>query len=132
MPSTLHESGEDYLEAILMLQQEQGVVHAVDIAARLGVTKASVSKALANLEGRGFVEVVKRDVRLTETGRAIARSMLERHEFFKRLLVDAGVADGLAAEEGCHMEHCLSSDSFDKLKAYIDALTTRGGDGARS
>lgn len=126
MPSTLHESGEDYLEAILMLQQEQGVVHAVDIAARLEVTKASVSKALANLEARGFIEVVKRDVRLTETGHAVACSMLERHEFFKRLLISAGVAEERAAEEGCHMEHCLSSDSFEKLKAYIDALATRG------
>lgn len=120
--STLHESGEDYLEAILMLQRERGSVRSVDIAGRLGVTKASVSKAMANLEARGYVEVVKRDVRLTEAGLEVAERMLERHEFFQRLLVSAGVDPDRAAEEGCHMEHCLSDDSFQKLRAKLEGV----------
>ena len=115
----LRESGEDYLEAILMLQQARGAVRAIDIAERLGVTKASVSKALTNLEQRGCVEVVRRDVRLTEEGSSLAHEVLERHVFFRDLLVAAGVEPGLAAEEACHMEHCLSDDSFQKLRAHL-------------
>lgn len=115
----LRESGEDYLEAILVLQQERGAVRAIDIAEHLGVTKASVSKAMSTLEGKGFIEVVKRDVRLTETGTQVAHEILERHVFFRDLLIAAGVEPELAAEEACHMEHCLSEDSFQKLKAYM-------------
>lgn len=117
----LHESGEDYLEAILMLSREHAVVRSVDIADHLGVTKASVSKAMSILENRGYVEVVKRDVRLTEIGRKVAEEMLERHEFFCELLVAAGVDPAIAAVEGCHMEHTLSEDSFQKLKAHLTA-----------
>ena len=117
----LHESGEDYPEAILMLSQEHDVVRSVEIAERLGVTKASVSKAVTNLENRGYVEVVKRDVRLTPTGRSIAEEILARHVFFRDLLISAGVDPERAAEEGCHMEHCLSEDSFQKLKAKLSS-----------
>ena len=115
----LHESGEDYLESILMLQQEHGSVRSVDIAEHLGVTKASVSKAMSNLEDRGYVEIVKRDVRLTEKGLAVAQEILQRHEFFKHLLEAAGVEPEQAAEEGCHMEHCLSHESFIKLRDKV-------------
>lgn len=115
----LRESGEDYLEAILVLQQERGAVRAIDIAEHLGVTKASVSKAMSTLEGKGFIEVVKRDVRLTEAGVQVAHEILERHVFFRDLLIAAGVEPELAAEEACHMEHCLSEDSFQKLKAHM-------------
>ena len=121
MEMELRESGEDYLEAILMLSQEHEVVRSVEIAERLGVTKASVSKAISNLERRGYVEVIKRDVRLTESGRAIAEEILERHVFFRDLLISVGVAPDLAAEEACHMEHCLSEDSFRKLKDGLSA-----------
>ena len=95
----LRESGEDYLEAILMLHRAHGVVRSVDVADQLGVTKASVSKAMSMLEERGYVEMAKRDVRLTEKGLARAEHV---------------------AEEACHMEHCLSDDSFNKLRAYIE------------
>ena len=118
----LHESGEDYIEAILMLQQEHGAVRSVDLAQHLGVTKASVSKAMSMLEDRGYVEVVKRDVRLTEKGLHQAEEVLERHVFFRDLLISAGVDPETAAEEGCHMEHCLSEDSFQKLKAKVGEL----------
>ncbi len=117
--ATLHESGEDYLEAILMLQKQQGVVRSVDIATHLGVTKASVSKAMAILESRGYVEMGKRDVRLTASGLEVAEHMLERHVFFRDLLIRAGVDPSTAAVEGCHMEHCLSNDSFLKLKGLL-------------
>ena len=97
----LRESGEDYLEAILVIRRERGVVRSVDIAEHLGVTKASVSKAVSALEERGYIEVVRRDVRLTDKGEARARLVLEQHAFFCDLLVAAGVAPELAAEEAC-------------------------------
>ena len=115
----LRESGEDYLEAILVLQRQRGAVRAIDVAEHLGVTKASVSKALSTLEGKGFIEVVKRDVRLTEEGSQVAHEILERHVFFRDLLVSAGVDADIAAEEACHMEHCLSEDSFQKLRSHL-------------
>ncbi|MDM8245395.1 metal-dependent transcriptional regulator [Collinsella tanakaei] len=115
----LRESGEDYLEAILVLQQKHGAVRAIDIAGYLDVTKASVSKALSTLESKGLIEVVKRDVRLTEEGSQVAHEILERHVFFRDVLIAAGVDAETAAEEACHMEHCLSEDSFQKLKAHM-------------
>ena len=126
----LRESGEDYIETILVLQRERGVVRSVDIAQHLGVTKASVSKAMGLLEGQGYVEVVKRDVRLTEKGLRHAEAVLERHRFFSDLLVACGVDREVAEEEGCHMEHILSKDSFEKLR---DAAYRCGvvGDGFR-
>lgn len=122
MNPTLRESGEDYLETILMIQMERGGVRSIDIAQRMGVTKASVSKAMSILEERGYVEIVRRSVLLTERGRAIAESMLERHIYFRDLLIRAGVDPATAGEEACHMEHCLSSDSFARLRALIDGL----------
>ncbi len=115
----LHESGEDYLEAVLMLSREHEKVRSIDIADLLGVTKASVSKAMANLERAGYVEMGKRDVRLTEAGMDVAARMLERHEFFRALLIEAGVEPGRATEEACHMEHCLSAESFGRLRDFL-------------
>lgn len=127
----LRESGEDYLEAILMLSRKGGVVHAVDISEQLKVTKASVSKALSNLEHRGYVTVVSRDVRLTDAGLRIAEQILERHYFFRDLLISAGVDPEVAAEEGCHMEHTLSEDSFSRLKELVgDKVSVTGTDEA--
>lgn len=119
---SIHESGEDYLEAILMLEQKRGYVRAVDIADQLAVSKASVSKALVNLTREGYVTVVSHDVRLTEKGRERARTILERHLFFSELLVSVGVDPGIASEEACRMEHCLSEDSFRKLRMALEAV----------
>ena len=87
----LRESGEDYLESIYVLSQRQGTVRSIDVAEYLGVTKASVSKAMAALENNGYVE----------------------------MLEDAGVSPEVASQEGCHMEHCLSEESFEKLRAML-------------
>ena len=115
----LRESGEDYLESIYVLSERQGIVRSIDVAEYLGVTKASVSKAMAALESTGYVEMGKRDVHLTERGLEVARQMWERHCFFVGLLEDAGVSAEVASQEGCHMEHCLSEESFEKLRAML-------------
>lgn len=85
------ESSEDYLEAILVIRAERGFCRNADIAERLGVARPSVTKALAGLSSRSLVEVAGRDVRLTPEGRRLAGATLEKHEFFRRLLCDAGV-----------------------------------------
>ena len=115
----LRESGEDYLESIYVLSERQGIVRSIDVAEYLGVTKASVSKAMATLENSGYVEMGKRDVHLTERGLEVARQMWERHCFFVGLLEDAGVSAEVASQEGCHMEHCLSEESFEKLRSML-------------
>ena len=115
----LTESSEDYLEAILVIRRLRGSCRNVDIAERLGVSKASVTKALGNLTRRGLAEVVGRDVRLTEEGGRLAEATLAKHRFFERLLVEAGVDAETASEEACRMEHCLSEDSFRKLSERL-------------
>lgn len=103
-----------------MLEQRCGYVRAVDVADQLAVSKASVSKALVNLAREGYVTVVSHDVRLTERGRERASAILERHLFFSELLVSVGVDPGIASEEACRMEHCLSEDSFRKLRSALE------------
>ena len=109
------ESQEDYLEAILRIRSERGSCRNADIAERLGVSKASVTKALGNLTRRGLAEVVGRDVRLTEEGGRLAEATLAKHRFFERLLAESGVDAKTASAEPCRMEHCLSEGSFRKL-----------------
>lgn len=123
------ESSEDYLEAILVIRRERGWCRNVDIAERLGVTRPSVTKALAGLSSRSLVEVVDRDVRLTPEGHRLAGATLEKHEFFRRLLCGAGVDGGTASEEACRMEHCISDPSFRRLADHLAGLRGQGGGG---
>ena len=117
-----HESREDYLEAILVLRERWGFVRAADIAQWLGVSKASVSKAVGTLKRAGLATVVRHDVRLTTEGHSIAQSIRERHLFFRALLMRAGVEEKAASEEACRLEHCLSEESFGKLVVLLRPL----------
>ena len=119
----IRESCEDYLEAILVIRAERGFCRNVDVAEFLGVTKPSVTKALANLTCEGLVSVVGYDVRLTSEGRRLAEETFAKHRFFEGMLLDAGVD----AEVACRMEHCISGDSFRRL---ADCLGSRR-DGSR-
>ena len=116
------ESSEDYLEAVLVIRRLRGSCRNVDIAERLGRSKPSVTKALSNLAAAGLVRMCGHDVRLTEEGERAASATLERHRFFERLLVDAGVDARTASAEACRMEHCLSEDSFRKLSERLRGL----------
>lgn len=113
------ESSEDYLEAILVIRAERGFCRNVDIAERLGVSRPSVTKALAGLSSRSLVEVAGRDVRLTPEGRRLAEETLAKHRFFEGMLLDAGVDAEVASEEACRMEHRISADSFEKLSSHL-------------
>lgn len=123
------ESSEDYLEAILVIRRERGWCRNVDITERLGVTRPSVTKALAGLSSRSLVEVAGRDVRLTSEGRRLAGATLEKHEFFRRLLCDVGVDGRTTSEEACRLEHCISGPSFCRLADHLVSLRGQGGGG---
>lgn len=112
----LHASGEDYLEAVLILEQKKGSARSVDVAEQLGVSKPSVSRAVSLLKDGGFLRVEDNYLYLTDEGREIAEKIYEKHCYFRRRLIDAGVDEMTAEKEACMMEHSLSDESFDKLK----------------
>lgn len=112
----LHESGEDYLEAILVLSTTKGAVRRVDLADYFGYSKPSITVAINSLIREGLVEADAEDfLHLTESGTKKAEKIYEQHCFFKQALIDAGVDPATADKEACKLEHCLSQESFDKL-----------------
>lgn len=116
---SLHESGEDYLEAILVLQQKKGTVHSIDVAQHLGYTKPSVSRAMSILRASGHI-VMEKDgrLRLTEEGLQVARGIYERHTLLTNWLIHLGVSPRVAAEDACKIEHDISEETFQCLKRH--------------
>lgn len=114
---SLTSSMEDYLEAVLVLQQKHGYIRCVDVAGYLGVTKPSVSRAVKELSKKKCL--LKKDdgtLSLTEQGRQIAQQIYEKHQFFTKQLIEAGVPRDIAVQDACRLEHVISETSFDKLK----------------
>lgn len=117
----LHESGEDYLESILVLEQRKGKVRSIDVANDLKVTKPSVSRAIHILETDGYIQIDESSLlHLTQEGRKIAEKIYERHQVFTRLLKSIGVDEKIAAEDACRIEHAVSEESFAALKKFIE------------
>lgn len=118
----LHASGEDYLEAILILQKQMGesAVRSVDLARHMGFSKPSISHAVGVLRDGGFL-IMDKDgfLHLTEEGREIAEKIYERHQFFTEQLIAAGVNEITAEEDACRIEHAISDESFQKLQKYF-------------
>lgn len=116
----IHESAENYLEAILMIQLEKGSVRSIDVAHRLNFSKPSVSRAVSLLRENGYI-TMNRDglLELTPSGREIAETILERHTLLSSWLTKLGVPADIAAEDACRMEHDVSPITFQKLKEYI-------------
>lgn len=113
-------SGEDYLEAILVLQKEKGMVRSVDVARYMEVSKPSVCHAVNTLKDGGFLVMDEdRFLCLTDVGREVAEKTYEKHCFFTRLLVEAGVEPKTAEQDACRMEHAISDDSFQKMKSGL-------------
>ena len=116
----LHASGEDYLETILVLQKKLGMVRSVDVARHMEVSKPSVCHAVATLRDGGFLTMDSDYfLHLTDVGREVAEKTYEKHCFFTRLLVDAGVEPKTAEQDACRMEHAISDDSFQKIKSGL-------------
>ena len=109
----IHQSAEDYLEAILMLQEKNGQVRSIDIANELNFSKPSVSIAMKHLRESGCVTVDGAGhISLTDKGREIAERIYERHTFLSTWLAELGVDPVVAAEDACRMEHVISAESF--------------------
>ena len=116
----IHASGEDYLEAVLILQKKQGMVRSIDLARHMGFSKACVSHAVGALKTGGFL-IVDDDgfLHLTAIGQEVAEKIYERHRFFMEQLVAAGVDLETAEQEACRIEHAISDTSFRKLKEKV-------------
>ena len=114
----LHASGEDYLEAILVLQKQKGMVRSVDMARHMGVSKPSVCHAVATLKNGGFLTMDDGFfLHLTNIGREVAEQIYEKHRFFTERLIAAGVDPKTAEADACRIEHVISDESFERLKA---------------
>ena len=114
----LRASGQDYLEAILVLQKQRGVVRSVDVARHLGVSKPSVCHAVATLREGGFLLMDENNfLHLTDAGCEVAEQVYEKHRFFTQRLIAAGVDPKTAEADACRIEHVISDESFQRLKA---------------
>ena len=117
----LHASGEDYLEAILVLQKQKGMVRSVDMARHMGVSKPSVCHAVATLKNGGFLTMDDGFfLHLTNIGREVAEQIYEKHRFFTERLIAAGVDSEIAEADACRIEHVISEESFRRLKAVAE------------
>ena len=108
----LHESGEMYLETILVLSRKNPYVRAIDVGEYMGFSKPSVSRALSLLKSGGFVEV-------GETGREVAEKIYERHCCLSEVLIQMGVDRETADTDACKIEHVISDESFNAIKKHF-------------
>ena len=117
----LQESGENYLETILLLRQRQGHVRSIDVATELGFSKPSISRAIGILKSSGYVQVGEGgNILLTESGQQKAEAVYERHRLISRYLVlTLGVPAEIADADACRIEHIISQESFDQIKAFV-------------
>ena len=125
-PGTVHKAGEDYLETVLVIQKEKGMVRSVDIAQHLNISKPSVSNGVSVLSAAGYL-IMDADhfIHLTDEGRKIAERIYERHQFFSDFLVDIGVDRATAEADACKMEHAISTESFQKVRKMCLEMLNR-------
>ena len=116
----VYASAEDYLEAILVVGQRRGVVRSIDIANELGFSKPSVSVAMKKLRESGHIEM-DRDgfIRLLPSGAEVAERIYERHRILTDFFVYLGVSESVASADACKVEHDLSGETFEKIKAHV-------------
>ncbi len=117
----IQESGENYLETILILKKRNGSVRAIDIANELNFSKPSVSKAMSVLKEAGHVKVDRlNQILLTDTGLKLAEKVYEKHLVLTDYLISIGVSEETAAKDACKMEHVISEESFEKIKNLVE------------
>ena len=118
----IQESGEMYLESIYRLLQTQSHVRAIDVGEYMGYSKPSVSRAMGLLKKGEYISVDNDgSITLTESGKAVAEKIFERHTFITELLVRLGVSKEIAADDACKIEHVISDESFEAIKKYVDS-----------
>ena len=119
----IQESGENYLETILMLCRERGNVRSIDLANALGFSKPTISVTMKRFRQSGLVEIDEMGfITLTEEGRKIGEKMLERHEVLAHLFMHIGVNREIAYEDACKVEHHISDETFECTKGFLHQL----------
>lgn len=115
----IHESAEDYLEAILILRERQGAVRSIDVVRQLELTKPSVSVAMKRFRENGYIEMDGDGfITLLPPGEEIAQRIYSRHKLLTRFLILLGVSEETASADACKMEHDLSDETFEKIRAH--------------
>ncbi|MBQ3160792.1 MAG: metal-dependent transcriptional regulator [Oscillospiraceae bacterium] len=119
---SIHESGEDYLETILILHKNTGFVRSIDIANELGYSKPSISRAVGILKNDGYITVEPNgQIILTDSGKAKAEQVYERHLMLRKFLTDIlGVSSENSEQDACRIEHILSEETYEKLKGFVE------------
>ena len=122
----LQESGEMYLETILVLSQEKSFVRAIDVGEHMGYSKPSVSRAMGLLKNGGFVNVSPEGaITLTDAGLEVAERIYERHQFISKGLIALGVDEKTATDDACRIEHVISQASFEALKKFAATIAEK-------
>ena len=117
---SLHESGQMYLESILVLQRKNGAVRSIDIVEYMNYSKPSVSRAVSILKKGEFITVDKNGyITLTEKGKTEAEKIYERHGIITKFLIALGVDEKTATEDACKMEHVISDQSIEAIKKHL-------------
>ena len=120
----VHESGEMYLESIFVLSKERDIVRSIDVCEYMGYSKPSVSRAVGILKKEGYIVVDGNGyITLTPNGEDIAKSMYERHTILTNTLIALGVDPAVASQDACKIEHNLSRETFEAIKAYYKKIT---------
>ena len=122
----LQESGEMYLETILVLTSQSPHVRAIDVGEYMGYSKPSVSRAMGLLKNGGYIKVDDNGfITLLEPGREVAEMIYERHTLLTQYLIRLGVSPEVAVEDACKLEHVISDESFQAIKRHAHLGTVK-------
>lgn len=122
----IHQSAEDYLESILVLQEQCGQVRSIDIVNRLGYSKPSVSIAMKKLRESGYISMSPDGlITLNDSGLEVARKVYSRHQVITELFRMMGVSEETAAEDACRVEHDLSQETFERIRTFVQQNETK-------
>ena len=121
----IYESGEDYLEMILMLQKEKGYARSIDVAAALGVTKPSVSVAMKKLRENGYILMDGDNLLSLTPAGAIADRIYLRHTVLTQMFVALGVSEETARQDACKIEHDLSDETFEAIRRHLENIESQ-------
>lgn len=117
----IQQSAEDYLEAMLVLQEKNGYIRSIDVANYLGVTKPSVSYAVKRLRESGYINMdANGPISLAPAGYKIAKRIYERHKALTAFLEKLGVSSEQAEEDACKIEHVISHETYVAICDYVN------------
>lgn len=120
----IQESAENYLETILILKQKKGLVRSIDIANELNFSKPSVSVAMKSLRENNYILIDGNGyITLTKKGNDIAETIYERHTLLSNWFIKLGIDPEVATEDACRIEHVISEESFEAIKAFVASIT---------